>query len=102
MSKEYRLTKRTYPYVPYTEGLGNGCAIPYPDFSMLSVGYTPVPGCEGNLEIVDPCPNGFPNGGRWEILTTWQTGWMSIRSLISGQVIFSVPPGTLTEIRSQK
>lgn len=91
----YRLARRGHPYVPQFEGYGPGCAVQWPNFSPLAVGYRQVPESPGNLYIPNPDKNGCPDGGAWEILNTWQTGWMCIRSIITGETIFSVPPGTL-------
>ncbi len=97
MTQKYRLVRKTHPYVPWgLASYGPGCAIPWPDFSSRSVGYIPNPTSPGNMEL----PDGqiYPDGGLWEILTVWGTGWMSIRSLITGELIFSVPPGTLEPV----
>lgn len=96
MPQVYRLAKRFYPYVPRLQNYGTGCIIPHPEFSLLSVGYIRDKKHPGNVHLPDKHKG--PDGGRWEILKIWQTGWMSIRSLITGQVIFSVPPGTLEPI----
>jgi hypothetical protein len=87
----YRLKHKCHPYVPVMDGYGPGCAIPWPTFSMLDVGMKRDERCPGNIV-------GEADGGRWIIVTTWQTGWMAIQSLTTGTVIFSVPPGTLEEV----
>jgi hypothetical protein len=47
---------------------GPGHAIPYPEVNSAGV------------------------GGDWEVVLVWQTGWVSVRSLVTGQLLFSVPP----------
>lgn len=91
----YRLKNRSYPYVPSYPNYGPGRAIPYPEFSMQAVGYSRDPKAPGVLTILDPDKYGRPNGGRWRIITRWSTGWMAIQSLITNEVISSVPPETL-------
>jgi hypothetical protein len=98
MDKIYRLKKRWHPYVPSIDHYGPGCAVPWPEISLLAVGYTRNKDCPGNLEILNPDKHGHPDGGKWRILCLWQTGWMAIQSLITGEVIFSVPPDTLEEM----
>lgn len=90
----YTLTRKTHPYVPRLEGYGPGATIPWPNISSLAVGYRRRPDCPGNLYL----PGKFADGGRWEIISTWQTGWMAIRSLITNEIHASVPPGTLSPI----
>ncbi len=93
----YRLAVRHYPYVPWISGYGPGCAVPWPGISSLAAGYTRDPCYPGNLVITDPDSRGQPNGGRWEIVTKWDSGWMLIHSLITQEEHW-VPPGTLEPI----